>query len=283
MEIKKEVTELYAKSILRSRDKFASKHDFGHALLIAGSSNKIGAAILASKGCHRAGVGLFTAHIPLNLKTSIITHTPETILSFDQDEDIITGIPHLMPYNVIGCGPGIGTATPTARALKYLLDSYSHPIVLDADAINILSDNRIWCDRIPTNSIITPHHREFERLVGSWKNEDERLDKQLMFAKHHNCIVVLKGANTSIVMPDGSHFINTTGNPGMAAAGSGDVLTGIILGLMAQGYSSNESAILGVYLHGKSGDIAADNLSQHSMIASDIIDYLPKAFLSLER
>lgn len=283
MEVKKEVTELYAKSILKKRDKFASKDDFGHALLIAGSSNKIGAAVLASKSCHRAGVGLFTAHIPLNLKTSIIAHSPETILSFDQNDDIITCLPRLMYYKAIGCGPGIGTDLSTSRALKQLLDSYNYPIVLDADALNIISENKIWCDRIPNNSIITPHHKEFERLVGSWKSKGESLEKQLMFAQNHNCIVVLKGANTSIVMPDGSHFINTTGNPGMATAGSGDVLTGIILSLMAQGYTPNESAILGVYLHGKSGDIAADNLGQHSMIASDIIDYLPKAFLSLER
>lgn len=277
------ITESYAKGIIKKRDKFASKNDFGHALLLAGSSTKMGAAVLATKACQRSGVGLLTSHIPQKLANNIIMHSPETMLSLDKDDDIITSFPNIAKYNSVAIGPGIGVKAPTIKVVKYLLDVCNNSVIFDADAINILSDSEIWYERIPANSILTPHHREFERLVGIWKNEEERDEKQRAFSEQYSCIIVLKGANTAITLPDGRKFVNTTGNPGMATAGSGDVLTGILLSLVAQGYSPANSAVLGVYLHGKAGDLAAADLSQHALIASDIINYLPKAFLSLER
>jgi NAD(P)H-hydrate epimerase len=203
------------------------------------------------------------------------------MLSLDPDGSWFSEPPDLGMYNVIGTGPGLGMSDSTQQALKLLIQNSAVPLVIDADAINILSENRTWIPFLPKGSIFTPHPKEFERLTGKSANDYERNQRQRDFSVKHGVYVVLKGAHTAITTPDGLCFFNTTGNPGMATGGSGDVLTGIITGIRAQGYSSLESCILGVYLHGIAGDLASEKEGQESLIASDMIEYLGKSFISL--
>jgi NAD(P)H-hydrate epimerase len=186
----------------------------------------------------------------------------------------------LQPFNAIGVGPGLGQDDSTIKAFTSLLNQIKIPFVLDADAINILGSNRELIILIPKDTILTPHPKEFERLVGSWSNDFERLEKQIEFSIKTKIIVLLKGANTSISTPEGKLYLNNTGNPGMATAGSGDVLTGIITGLRAQVYSAVEAALVGAWIHGLAGDCAAREKGEDSLIASDIIECLPEAFAS---
>lgn len=260
------------------RTKFSHKGHFGHALLVSGSYGKMGAAVLASKACLRSGVGLLTTHIPHTASNILQTSVPEAMLSLDKSELGFSELPDLQNYNVIGIGPGLGMNDESKSALKLLIQEYKNPIVFDADALNILAENKTWLSFIPEMSIITPHPKEFERLAGSWDNGFEMIEKQKEFARKYNIIVVVKGANTSICTPEGELFFNTSGNPGMATAGSGDVLTGVILGLKAQGYPSGIAAILGVFIHGLAGDLALQEQSVESLIAGDIIDYIGDAF-----
>jgi NAD(P)H-hydrate epimerase len=267
--------------ILRKRNKFAHKGNFGHALLICGSSGKMGAAVLAARACLRSGTGLVTVHVPKSGINILQTAVAEAMVSIDPAEDFFTGLPGLLNYNSIAIGPGIGTSSQTANALKLLIQNAPVPILFDADAINILSENKTWLGFIPRASIFTPHPREFERLVGKSADNFQRNQMQRDFSVKYQCYVVLKGAHTAITSPDGNCYFNTTGNPGMATGGSGDVLTGIIAGLMAQGYSSCESCTLGVYLHGLSGDIALSGEGYEALIANDIISNLGKSFQTL--
>ena len=269
-------------SILKPRGKFSHKGTFGHALLVAGSYGKMGAAILAAKGCLRSGVGLLTVHLPLSGNQIIQIGVPEAMVSMDDSENLISGIPNLISYKAIGIGPGIGKADETANALRLLLENYHAPLVVDADALNILSENPKMVKLLPEGSILTPHPLEFERLAGHAESDFERLNLALNFAKIHHVILILKGAYTAIVLPDGSCWFNSTGNPGMATGGSGDVLTGILTGLLAQGYSPYEAAILGVYLHGLSGDLSLSDSSEESLLAGDIADHLGRAFAFLK-
>lgn len=264
---------------IRKRGKFSHKGTFGHALLIAGSYGKMGAAVLASRACLRSGVGLLTCRVPQRGYEIMQNSVPEAMISIDPSESVFSELPDLSPYSAIGAGPGLDKKQETKQALRKLLEAHPQKLVLDADALNILSENRDWCSLLPENTILTPHPKEFERLAGSSSNSFERLQKQSQFSKENKVIVVLKGAHTSISCPDGKVFFNSTGNPGMATAGSGDVLTGIILGLLAQNYSAEDAAILGVYLHGSAGDFAAAENGEYSLIAGDIIDNLKKAFL----
>ena len=270
-------------SNFKLRTKFSHKGNFGHALLIAGSYGKMGAAILAAKGCHRSGVGLLHLHIPKSAYQIIQTASPETMLSLDRFDNYFSEIPDLQNYNVVGIGPGLGMETQSQMALKLLIQNINSPMVLDADALNILAENKTWLAFLPQNSVLTPHPKEFERLAGKWSNNYEKLELQRNFAIKHRLIVVLKGAHTSICTPDGSCYFNSTGNPGMATAGSGDVLTGIITGLIAQSYTATIAAILGVYLHGLAADIAANKISQEALVASDIIDNMGEAFKKLNK
>jgi NAD(P)H-hydrate epimerase len=199
----------------------------------------------------------------------------------DRNEKHLSEIANTESYSAVGIGPGIGTEPETQRALHKLLEECRKPMVIDADGLNILSLNKEWYPLIPEKSILTPHPKEFERLAGTSVNSFDRLTRQLEFSRDHQCIVILKGANTSITTPDGKVYFNSTGNPGMATAGSGDVLTGILLSLLSQGYSPGNAAILGVYLHGLAGDIAAGELCFESLIASDIINSLSAAFNKL--
>lgn len=266
------------KSILKFRRKFSHKGNFGHALLIAGSYGKTGAAVLSTKACLRSGVGLLTTHIPKTGYNILQTAIPEAMTSIDASDKIFSELPDLLKYNAIGIGPGIGRENESQNAFKLLIQNSPVPLVIDADAINILGENKTWIAFLPENSILTPHPKEFERIAGKTNNNFERYNLQREFSIKNKVYIVLKGAHTAISCPDGNVYFNSTGNPGMATAGSGDVLTGIILSLFAQGYSSKQASLLGVFIHGLAGDIAAEKLSLESLIASDIIDNLPYAF-----
>ena len=268
--------QLLITSMVHAREKFSHKGTFGRALLIAGSYGKMGAAVLAARAALRSGLGLLTVYIPRAGYSILQTAVPEAMVLVDDGDHFISGIPD-GTFDVIGIGPGIGQDQQTHFALEEMLRRTDQPMVLDADALNILAVEPRFMELLPAASILTPHPGEFERLAGGWSDDFERLEKQRSYAQENNCIIVLKGAHTSIAMPDGSVYFNATGNPGMATAGSGDVLTGIITGFLSQGYSPHEAACLGVYLHGLAGDIAADELSESALIAGDLIDYLPFA------
>jgi NAD(P)H-hydrate epimerase len=268
--------------VFQKRSKFGHKGTFGHALLIAGSFGKMGAAVLSSKSCLRSGVGLLTAQIPHLGYPIIQTAVPEAMASVDQHDYTFTEFPDLSQFSAIGVGPGIGQKSNTKKALCELLEKSQVPLVIDADALNILAENKTWLEKIPENSILTPHPGEFKRLEGEFSNSYENIQKQLEFSNRYKVIVVLKGAFTSISTPDGKLYFNSTGNPGMATAGSGDVLTGIILGLLAQGIQPEKAAVAGVFVHGLAGDLAAREKSEISLVAGDIIEFLGKAFLSIE-
>ena len=270
-------------SIYQPRKKFAHKGNFGHALIFAGSYGKIGAAILSSKSALRSGAGLVTAYIPQCGYEVMQSALPECMVICDENYEFISSITDLKPFSAIGIGPGIGQNVTTMEAINKLLINYDKPIVLDADGINIFSRNMDMLNQLPEISILTPHIGEFDRMVGKSSNHYERLGKLVDFSTTYKCITILKGHYTAICLPDGNIYFNTTGNPGMATAGSGDVLTGIITGLLAQKYAPVDAALLGVYIHGKAADIVASNLSEEGMIASDIIEALPKVFSFLHQ
>jgi len=268
------IDETDIKSIFKKRNKFSHKGNFGHALLIAGSYGKAGASILAARACLKSGVGLLTTHIPQNNYNLILNSVPETMISIDKNKNIVTNFNFSDKFSAMGIGPGIGTDNETLGLLNKVLKIKNIPIIIDADGINLLKN----IEKIPGEILITPHAKEFERLAGKSDNSYERHLKAIKFAKEKNIYIILKGAYTQIICPDGKCFFNSTGNQGMATAGSGDVLTGIILSLLAQGYSKLDACLLGVYLHGLSGDIALKNNSYESLIATDIIDNLGNAF-----
>ena len=265
------------------RKKFSHKGTYGHALLIAGSYGKVGAALLASKACLRSGVGLLTAHIPHSAYQIIQTAIPEAMCSIDASDLMFTEFPDLKQFSAVGTGPGLGVKPNSRKALLRLLEASPSKLVLDADALNILSLHPEWLELLPEKSILTPHPKEFERLVGKTDDSYTGLQVQSAFSKKYRVIVVLKGAHSRITSPDGQVFFNTTGNPGMATAGSGDALTGIILGLLAQEFEPLEAALVGVFVHGLAGDLAVERFDELSLIASDLIENLGKAFLQLRK
>lgn len=271
-------TSSIIKKLIKNRNKFSHKGTYGHALLIAGSEGKFGAAILAAQVCLRSGVGLLSVHVSRKAETILQTVVPEAMLSFDCSESYFSSLPKLNAYNAVGVGPGLGTQKETEQALKLLIQETKIPLVLDADALNILSENKTWLAFLSPETILTPHLKEFERLAGKTANSFERIEKQREMSQRYNIIIVLKGAYTCISFPNGQCLFNSTGNPGMATGGSGDVLTGIILGLLAQHYTPKEAATLGVYLHGLAGDLYAESESMESLIASDIVTCLGRAF-----
>jgi hydroxyethylthiazole kinase-like uncharacterized protein yjeF len=264
--------------LLPRRNSFDHKGTFGHGLIISGSYGMMGAALLAGEGCLRAGAGLVTVHVPRFGYNIIQTGLPEALASLDQSDILFSEAPDLEPFTSIGIGPGLGVKPNTVRGLKMLLKSVKVPLVIDADGLNILSQHPDLIELLPEGTILTPHPKEFDRLVGKSGEGYERHLKQRIFAAKYGVIVVLKGANTGIALPDGGYWFNTTGNPGMATGGSGDVLTGMIAGLLAQGMKPGDAALSGVYLHGLAGDLAAEVLSQEALIARDIIKYLGAAF-----
>ena len=269
--------------IIRKRKKFSHKGNYGHALIAAGSYGKAGASVLTVKAAHRTGAGLITAQVPKANYEIMHISSPETMLKIDKNEFYLSESMDLKPFNAVAVGPGIGFDDMTKELLINLIENYNNPVVFDADAITILSENKNLLEKVPEGSIFTPHPKEFERLVGKTENNYQRMQKQVEFAKKYNVILILKGAHTSVATPGGKVFFNSVGNPGMATGGSGDVLTGIIVSLLAQNYSPVNASVTGVYIHGLSGDIAAKNLGQNALTASDIIRYLPEALKTLEK
>ncbi len=272
-----------AKKLLIPRNKFSHKGTYGHGLLICGSKGKMGAAVLAARACLRSGTGLLTVHIPQCGNEILQTTVPEAMVDLDENIDRISSIGNIEKYDAIGIGPGIGRSAETQKMLFQFLEDVKKPIVLDADALNILAEHREQLKKIPAHSILTPHPKEFERLAGKSINDFERHNLQIRFSIEQNVIVVLKGAHTCITLPDGKAFFNSTGNPGMAKGGSGDALTGMILAFLSQQYKPEHAALLGVYLHGLAGDLAAKKKGVYSMICSDLIEAIPKAFLNLAK
>lgn len=265
-------------AMLPKRKRNAHKGHMGHTLIAAGSNGKIGAAMLSAKAALRAGAGLVTAYIPKCGYTALQSALPEImVISSDDEKELDGTIYHPMRYQAIGIGPGIGTGKSAALVLKNLIQQYDNPLVIDADAINILAENPTWMSFLHKHSILTPHPGEFERLAGKG-NGYERWQRQIELSTRFQIFIVLKGHHTSISTPNGSLYLNYTGNSGMATAGSGDVLTGLITGLLSQMNSSLFACIAGVYLHGLAGDLALNKQSVESLIASDIIDHFGKAF-----
>ncbi len=276
------ITEAYEiQSLIRPRKRFAHKGDFGHALLIAGKYGMAGASVLAAKACLRCGVGLLTVHTPTRNNDILQTAVPEAILEHDTNEEYFTSVSDKTNFSAVAIGPGIGQMPDTALAMSDQIKQTHVPLVLDADALNILGVYKGWLQQLPKQTILTPHPKEFERLVGSCNDSFERLTKAKELAAQQRFYIILKGAWTAVVTPEGNVYFNPTGNPGMATAGSGDVLTGVLLALVAQGYTQEDACRLGVYLHGLAGDIAAAGIGEVSMTASDLIDALPKAWMRL--
>jgi len=264
--------------LLKGRGKFDHKGRFGHVLLIAGSYGKAGAATLSAGAALRTGAGLVTVHTSTASVLALQAALPEAMVSPDPGSANITTLPDLMQYDAVGAGPGLGTDPDTAGVLAELLEKISVPLVLDADALNIVSQNRALLEHLPPQTILTPHPGEFRRLTASDSSDFHLLQEQVRFSVKYKCIVVLKGAHTSVTLPDGRTFFNSTGNPGMATGGSGDVLTGMIASLLAQGYEPADAAVVAVYLHGLSGDIALRIHSEESVIAGDILMNIGRAF-----
>jgi ADP-dependent NAD(P)H-hydrate dehydratase / NAD(P)H-hydrate epimerase len=269
-------------SIYKPRKRFSHKGNFGHALLIAGSYGRMGAALLATKAAVRAGAGLTTVHIPSCGYEILQTGIPEAMVTTDFNSSIITETEKdLSKYSVIGIGPGIGTASETRDFFQGLLGNYTRPMVIDADALNIISSQKLLLKKIPAHSILTPHPKEFQRLFGDQENDLTRLETAKNHAADLQSVIVLKGHHSFIATPSGKSYFNSTGNAGLAKGGSGDVLTGIITALLAQGYDSVSAAILAVYLHGLAADIAAASDSMEAISATNIILHLGKAYLKI--
>ncbi|MEP6926488.1 MAG: NAD(P)H-hydrate dehydratase [Ginsengibacter sp.] len=271
------VDKKQAAQIYNPRKPFANKGDYGYACLVAGSYGMMGAAVLSAKACLRSGVGKLTTYICTQGNTIMQTAVPEAMCKMFGNT-FIKDIENLKNFDVIGIGPGIGRHLSHKQLLQKVFKNFRKPVVIDADALNVLSSYPSLYKLIPTQSVITPHPKEFERLFGKSGNDFERIILALKKAKELNIFIVLKGHHTLIASPDGKGYFNSTGNAGMATAGAGDVLTGIITGLLAQKYSSLDACIMSVYLHGMAGDIAVGKLSQEAMIAGDIIDNLGEGF-----
>ncbi|NLP57531.1 NAD(P)H-hydrate dehydratase [Lutibacter sp. B1] len=273
---KNEILDIY-----QPRNKWSHKGTYGHSLIIGGSFGKIGAVTLATKGALKIGSGLVSTYLPKCGYDILQISVPEAMVEVDDD----TALEYFnikTKATVIGVGPGMGIAEKTALGFENFIKENKLPLVIDADAINLLSQNLDLIKYLPKNSILTPHPKELERLLGTWKNDYDKIEKATNFSKENDVIIVIKGANTLIIDGDYKYF-NSTGNPALATGGSGDVLTGIITGLIAQGYKPKNAAILGVYLHGKTADIAIQETGYETFTASSILEYLPDAILDLFR
>lgn len=270
------------KPLLRKRKRFAHKGMFGHGLLIAGSYGMAGAAVLAAKACLRSGIGLLTVHTASRNNEILQTAVPEAMVEPDLYEYYFATPTDTDRCQAVAIGPGLGQDISTANALAEQLNLCASPVVLDADALNILSEHKDWMQCIPKHSILTPHPKELDRLTGTSRNAAERLQKARDLAIRLQCCIVLKGAYTAVINPEGHCAFNPTGNPGMATGGSGDVLAGILLALLAQGYTPEQTCRIGAYVHGMAGDIAARRKGETSMTASDIIECLPEAWNTLQ-
>ena len=262
--------------VLRPRSPYAHKGTFGHGLLVAGCERMPGAAVLAATAAMRGGIGKLTVHSVKSVCNTLSVVLPEAIHDLDDNEQHVSHIDwNHLPENInaVAFGPGLGTAKQTVSAMKDILDTVKLPVVIDADGLNMLAENKTWLAFLPPYSILTPHFAEFERLAGKPSDDFDRLERAKAFAQRYSVILVLKGHHTVVTFPDGRQFFNTTGNSGMATAGSGDVLTGLLLALLAQGYPPKHAAVLGVYLHGAAGDAYAERFDQRTLVASDLPRY----------
>ena len=269
-------------SMLKPRGKFAHKGNFGRALLIAGSQGMAGASVLAARACLRSGVGLLTVHIPFCNNFIVETSVPEAMTEIDINDVRFSCATDTDDYQAVGIGPGLGKAGDTEAALLEQIESCQTPMVVDADALNLLGEHRSYIGRLPKGSILTPHPKELERLVGKCQNSYERLTKARELARSAGVHILLKGAYSVIIAPSGKCWFNPTGNPGMATGGSGDVLTGVVLALLAQGYDAETAARMAAYVHGLAGDIACKKHGVMGMTAGDIVTCLPPAWRMLE-
>ena len=267
---------------LHPRPRFGHKGTFGHGLVAAGSSGMYGAAVLALKGCLGSGVGLVTAHVPGEAATGLMTVAPDAMCSKDPCSDHLSSLPSMGRFNAVALGPGCGQHADTALLVEQCLRKVQGPLLLDADALNLLAHHPMWMELLGPKTVLTPHPKEMDRLLGSPSASSyERLYRTVAFAQLHNCTVVLKAAYTVTCTPDGKLFFNSSGNAGMAKGGSGDVLTGLLAGLLAQGYSTLDACLIAVHLHGSAGDIAAEGPGMDAMRPSDLIIALPKAWKKL--
>lgn len=269
-----------ARALYRPRSKFSHKGTYGHALLVGGSYGKIGSVCLAATSALRTGAGMVTVFLPSCGYEILQTTLPEAMVLTDKNRNKITHIEYEINPTVIGIGTGLGTAGETVEGMRDLLEKTTSPMVIDADGLNILAKHRDLLEHVPESSILTPHPKELERLIGSWSDDFEKIKKARQFSEKYKIILVLKDAYTLILTPE-DLYVNTSGNPGMATAGSGDVLTGMLTAMCSQGYAPLEAAVLGTYLHGSAGDIAAKNHSYEGMIAGDIASYAGSAILDL--
>lgn len=272
------VEERNIRPLLPTRSPFAHKGNMGSALLIAGSYGMGGAAVLAAKACLRAGVGKLTVQTPRGNNIIMQIAVPEAVVQLDKEETTFSEPVETEDFSALGIGPGLGQTENTAIALIAQLRRTQCPIVADADALNILANHRAWLQQLPQGLIMTPHPKEFDRMSGHCADSFERLTRAIEMAKRLNIYIILKDHHSALCLPDGHVLFNSTGNAGMATAGSGDVLTGIITALLARGLKQAEACLLGMYLHGLAGDLAAKELGEESLVASDIIAFLPKAF-----
>ena len=273
-------TEKTAKSLYKPPHRFDHKGNNGHALIVGGSYGKIGATVLSTKACLHTGAGLVTCFTPKCGYTIMQSTIPEAMVLTDINEKVISEISLDFIPSAIAIGMGMGQDSKSKTALLNLFKTSKCPMLIDADALNLIATHKDLEKTIPKNSVLTPHPGELKRLIGDWENDYDKLEKAKQFSKNHKVVLIIKGAYTTIVKGE-KLFINTTGNPGMATAGSGDVLSGVIAALLAQNYNSLNASILGVYIHGKAGDFALKKKGFESLIAGDIIDHLGKAFIAL--
>lgn len=265
----------------KKRDKYTNKGTFGHSLIIGGSYGKMGAVVLSAKACLKTGSGLVTTYIPQFAMPILQTAIPEIMVLTDRHNGkYLEEINFDLEPDVIGIGMGMGTAPISIEALGSFLKTYKKPMVIDADALNCIAKNPDLLALIPAKSVLTPHPKELKRLIGEWDNDFDKLEKAKEFAAKYDLVLVIKGANT-ITIYEKQLYVNDTGNPGMATGGTGDVLTGVITALIAQGYEPVEAAIFGVYLHGSAGDLAAEKSGFEALTAGDVVEYLGKAYLKI--
>lgn len=268
---------------LLHRDKYAHKGDMGNALIVAGSYGMAGAAVLATRACLRSGVGKVTVCTPRRNNDIMQISVPEAVIHVDKDECFFSEPIDTTDFDAVGIGPGLGRQESSAIAFITQLRRCQAPMVIDADGLNILASHQAWFQRLPKGIIMTPHPKEFDRLANNnYSDSYERLSSARDMAEHLHTYIILKGHHSALCLPDGNVLFNTTGNAGMATAGSGDVLTGIITALLARGYNRTDACMLGMYLHGLAGDLAARDIGEESLVAGDIIKYLPKAFRRLD-
>lgn len=269
-----------AQRFYQSREKFGHKGTYGHALIVAGSYGKMGAAVLSTTAAFRIGAGMVTAFVPKCGYTILQTTILEAMVITDKEEELISDISFDFEPSAIGIGMGLGKNKATVAALKKIFKESTIPFVIDADALNNISENKELLKLLPKNSVLTPHPGELKRLIGEWKNDYDKLEKVKKFSNKYEVVVIIKGAYSITVYGD-KMYINTTGNPGMATAGSGDALSGIITGLLSQGYDPLLASVFGVYMHGLAGDIASEQMGYEAIMAGDIIDNLAEAYLDL--